>query len=246
MAAPAGPALLALPGGTAAVTWRRSARARRISLRIDATRGAVVVTLPPRAGTAAGLALLEKEAAWVAARLARLPRPVAFVDGAQVPLADEGHRIRHQPGGRGGAWLEAGEIVVGGEPCFLSRRVTDFLRGEARRRLSPLAAEMAAAASVRVARLTVKDTKSRWGSCSTSGRLAFSCRLVMAPLFVQRYVVAHEVAHLRHLNHGPRFWALVESLVADRDRARAWLAAHGPRLLRIGSPPGGRDDEWTP
>lgn len=68
----------------------------------------------------------------------------------------------------------------------------------------------------------------------------------MAPLFVQRYVVAHEVAHLRHLNHGPRFWALVESLVADRDRARAWLAAHGPRLLRIGSPPGGRDDEWTP
>ncbi len=228
------------------MAWRRSARARRVSLRIDPARGAVVVTLPLSVSTAAGLALLRREAGWVAARLARLPARAAFVAGGHVPIGDLDYRIRHQPDGLGGVWLEAGEIVVGGEVCFLARRVEDFLRREARRQLAPLVAEMAAKLGVRAARLSVKDTRSRWGSCSAAGRLAFSWRLVMAPSFVQRYVVAHEVAHLRHLDHSARFWALVASLTPDHARARAWLAAHGPRLLRIGSPPGRKDEPWTP
>jgi hypothetical protein len=227
------------------VAWRRSARARRVSLRIDPSRGTVVVTLPPRASAAVGLALLQSEAAWVAERLARLPQAVAFTDGARLPLDGVEHRIRHRPAGIGGAWLEAGEIVVGGEACFLARRLADFLRAEARRRLAPLAAELAMKAGVRVLRLTVKDTRSRWGSCTASGRLAFSWRLLMAPPFVQRYVVAHEVAHLRHLNHGPRFWALVAELTPDCEGAKAWLAAHGPRLLRVGGPPAGGGTKWT-
>src|SRR5579859_5766911 len=113
------PEILSLPSGPAKVQWRRSARARRISLRIDPRGGAVVVTLPLRAGRRAGMALLMNHADWVAERLAALPGAVALADGAVVPLAGRPHRIRHRPEGRGGAWLEGDAIVVAGAPEFL-------------------------------------------------------------------------------------------------------------------------------
>jgi predicted metal-dependent hydrolase len=226
--------LLALPGGPARVAWRRSSRARRVSLRIDPRNGAVVVTLPPRAGRPAGMALLMTHADWVADRLAALPEPVRFVDGSIVSLAGTDHRITHVPGGRGGAWLQDGAIHVAGDPEFLARRVLDFLRAEARRRLGALVAEKAALAGLRPKRVTVKDTSSRWGSCAPDGSLAFSWRLVMAPIFVQDYVAAHEVAHLRHMNHGKRFWTLVGKLTPHSATAIPWLRTEGSRLLRIG------------
>ncbi len=226
--------ILSLPGGPARVEWRRSRRARRISLRIDPRGGAVVVTLPLRAGRTAGMALLMDNADWVARRLAALPGPVPFADGARLPLHGLDHRIRHAPEARAGVRLEGREIVVSGEAAFLPRRVADFLRAEARRTLCEVVAAKAAAAQVHPARITVKDTRSRWGSCASSGHLAFSWRLVMAPPMVQDYVAAHEVAHLRHMNHGPRFWALVDDLTPHRAAAVAWLHSHGPRLLRVG------------
>jgi predicted metal-dependent hydrolase len=228
------PELLSLPSGFARVQWRRSARARRVSLRIDPRRGAVVVTLPPRAGRRAGMALLMGHADWVAERLAALPRAIAFADGAVVPLAGTPHRIQRVPAGQGGAWLEGDAILVAGAPEFLPRRVADFLRAEARRRFSALVAAKAAAAGLTAKRVTVKDTRSRWGSCAPDGTLAFSWRLVMAPSFVQDYVAAHEVAHLKHMNHGARFWALVEQLTPHTSAAIAWLRARGAGLLRIG------------
>lgn len=225
--------ILRLPGGPTRVEWRRSARARRVSLRIDPRDGAVVVTLPPRTGRTAGMALLMNHAEWVSARLAALPGHVPFVDGAWVPVNGVEHRIAHCPG-RGGAWIEGRQINVTGAPEFLSRRVADFLRAEARRRMSELVIEKAAAAEVRPSRVSVKDTRSRWGSCAANRALAFSWRLIMAPRFVQDYVAAHEVAHLRHMNHGPRFWALVAQLTPHTDTAVTWLRDSGPRLLRIG------------
>ncbi|MCW3473428.1 M48 family metallopeptidase [Limobrevibacterium gyesilva] len=213
--------------------WRRSARARRVSLRIDPRDGAVVVTLPPRTGRTAGMALLMNHADWVAERLAALPGHIPFAPGAVVPVHGIDHRIVHI-GGRGGVWVDGRAIMVAGEPEFLARRVADFLRAEARRRLSILVADKAEAAGVRPSRVSVKDTRSRWGSCAANRALAFSWRLVMAPRFVQDYVAAHEVAHLRHMNHGPRFWALVQDLTSHTDAAVAWLRDEGPRLLRIG------------
>ncbi|HTR17460.1 MAG TPA: SprT family zinc-dependent metalloprotease [Acetobacteraceae bacterium] len=228
------PETLTLPLGTARVEWRRSQRARRISLRIDPRGGVVVVTLPPRAGRAAGMALLADHADWVADRLAALPGAVTFADGATVPLDGTPHPIRHVPGGRGGAWLTEGTIQVSGEAVFLSRRVGDFLREEARRRLALRVAAAAEAAGLTPRRVTVKDTRTRWGSCSSTGVLMFCWRLVMAPPLVQEYVVAHELAHLRHMNHGKAFWALVDTLTPHRAAAVAWLHEEGPRLLRIG------------
>jgi predicted metal-dependent hydrolase len=226
---------LNLSTGPTQVLWRRSARARKISLRIDARAGIVIITLPPRAAQAAGLALLRDNTAWVAERLARLPDPVLLADGVVVPIDGVPHRIRHVPGGCGGAWLGPGELLVSGAPEFLARRAADFLRAEARRRLSALAVAKAATAGLSPRRVIVKDTRTRWGSCTADGTLMFCWRLVMAPPHVQDYVAAHEVAHLRHMDHGRGFWALVAQLTPNKRMAVHWLDAQGPGLMRVGS-----------
>lgn len=228
------PSIVELPSGPTRVEWRHSVRARRISLRIDPCGGGVIVTLPLRAGHRAGMALLMDHVDWVADRLAALPAAVTFADGVLVPICGVPHRICHVPNKRGGAWLQNGELHVTGRAEFLSRRVTDYLRVEARRRLGALALAKADAAGLQARRLTVKDTRSRWGSCAHDGSLAFSWRLVMAPEFVQDYVAAHEVAHLRHMNHGRRFWTLVNGLTPHTATAIPWLRKEGARLLRIG------------
>lgn len=226
--------ILALPHGPARVQWRRSPRARRISLRIDPKDGDVIVTLPLRTARRHGMALVMNNAAWIADRIAALPGHIPLADGAEIPLHGTPHRIRHMPTSRGTAWVEAGEIRVAGAPEFLPRRTADFLRAEARRTLATLALEKSATIGLHPRRVTVKDTKSRWGSCAPDRTLAFSWRLIMAPGFVQDYVVAHEVAHLRHMNHGPHFWSLTDTLTQHRAEATAWLHREAPRLLRIG------------
>jgi hypothetical protein len=203
-------------------------------LRIDPCGGGVVVTLPIRAGRGAGVALLMNHADWVADRLAALPEALLFTDGAMVPIGGVPHRIRHMPQSQGGAWVQDGELHVAGAPEFLRRRVLDFLRGEARRQLSALVVVKSTMLGLSVRRIMVKDTRSRWGSCAADGSLAFSWRLVMTPEFVQDYVAAHEVAHLRHMNHGKRFWNLVDRLTPHAATAIPWLRAEGFRLLRVG------------
>ena len=216
------------------VQWRRSPRARRVSLRIDPRAAQVVVTLPPRSGRRAGMALLTTHAAWIMQRLAALAPAVRFAPGTEIPLGGTPHVIRHEPRARGGAWLEPGAILVSGAPEFLPRRVADFLRAEAKRRITVLAIKHAETLDVKPRAIRMKDTNTRWGSCAPDGILAFSWRLVMAPDWVLDYVVAHEVAHLREMNHSARFWAQVERLTSHRDASVAWLREHGPALLRFG------------
>ena len=227
------PVLLGAPVGCP-VRWSRSARARRVSLRIDARAGAVVVTLPMRKPRREGVALLTTHAAWVMERLDALAPAVELAPGAEVLIGGRPHVIRHDPDARGGAFLDGATIIVSGRPEFLARRVKDFLRAEAKRRIAGLLEGHAASLGVKVRALRVKDTQSRWGSCAPDGTLAFSWRLVMAPDWVLDYVVAHEVAHLRELNHSPRFWTHVEALTPHREAAQDWLRDNGPTLLRVG------------
>ena len=203
-------------------------------MRIDPRDGSVVITLPPRTARAAGMALLVDHAEWVTDRLAALPRATAFANGALVPVDGVPSRIRHLAAVPGGARLSGREIHVSGDPGNQGRQVAELLRAEALKRMSRLVTVKAEAAGLVARRVTVKDTRSRWGSCSADGTLMFSWRLVMAPPPVQDYVAAHEVAHLRHMNHGPRFWALVETLTRDADTSDAWLRTEGPALLRFG------------
>jgi predicted metal-dependent hydrolase len=214
------------------VAVKRSALARRISLRIDPARGAVLM-LPVKARLAEGERFLLAHRVWLAERLARLPGPVALGDGATIPLLGVPHPVRHVPGARRGVWVEGGEILVSGLPEHVGRRTADFLKTEAKRLIAPRAQDMAARLGRKPGRITVKDTKSRWGSCSSSGDLAFSWRLVLAPEQILDYVVAHEVAHLVQMNHSPAFWAVVESLVGDHRPARRWLKINGAGLHRF-------------
>jgi predicted metal-dependent hydrolase len=170
----------------------------------------------------------------VAEKLAALPSALPFIPGAIVPVSGAPHVIVPTTLGRGGAWIEAGRIYVTGEPQFLARRVTDCLKRLARQKLTALTAEKARLAGLSPKSVRVKDTRTRWGSCAPDGTLAFCWRLILAPEFVQDYVVGHEVAHLRHMNHGKNFWALTEKLTAHRSAASAWLSANGQALLRIG------------
>jgi len=227
--------IIALPeaGGSCQVQWQRSARARRVSLRICPRQGAVVVVLPPQAARQAGLALLRANGPWVLAQLAALAPANKLLDGGQVMLGGQDCTIRHDPRSAD-ASLECDRIVVGGAAADLPGRVMAFLRAEAQRRIGVLAVRHSQALAVRPAAIRLKDTRSRWGSCAPDGSLAFSWRLVMAPDWVLDYAVAHEVAHLREMNHSARFWAHVSHLTPHRNAAAAWLRTHGPTLLRVG------------
>ena len=219
------------------VRVRESARARRITLRIDAAADSIELVLPKRVSLAAGLRFLETRRDWVATNLADMPERVVFADGAIVPVLGIPHRIRHlgerSPGVRTVA-IGEGEIRVVGAAPHIARRVRDHLIAMARHELSRRARSLAATIDRRVTRVSVRDTTSRWGSCSASGALAFSWRLILAPEAVLDYVVAHEVAHLAEMNHGPRFWRLVETLAPDAAGQRSWLSRNRARLLRYG------------
>ena len=227
---------IAHAGDTLPVTFVRSARARRASLRVDPARRRIVLTAPLRMarGTAVGFA--EQQAGWIAARLKRLPLRRPFADGADVPLFGSPHRLRHRPDARGTVWIESAEIHVAGRTEHLPRRLRDWLMAEMRKRLALLVQEKAQRIERKVKRITVRDTRSRWGSCGRDGSLSFSWRLVFAPPEVLDYLVAHEVAHLVHMNHGTRFWALAESL-CDGPMAppQAWLKTNGETLLQYGA-----------
>lgn len=214
------------------VTVMRSPLARRLSLRIDPVRGAVLV-LPAKTRMAEAERFLLAHRVWLAERLARLPGKIALAAGAQVPILGVPHLIRHLPEARRGVWADDGAVMVSGRAEHVGRRVADFLKSEAKRLILPQAFELAARLERKPGRVTIKDTRSRWGSCSSAGDLAFSWRLVMAPDWVLAYVIGHEIAHLAEMNHSPAFWAVVHTLVGDPKPPQRWLKQHGPGLHRF-------------
>jgi len=223
------------------VRVRRHRQARRYTLRIVSATREVVLTIPPRGTLQQARDFAQKHGAWIAARLDRLPRAAPFADGAVVPLRGVAHRIVHRRFVRGTVWTDAdaaGEplICVAGDAPHIDRRVADFLRREARFDLDAASRRFANELGVEVKRVAVRDQASRWGSCSTTGVLSFSWRLILAPSFVLDYLAAHEVAHLVEMNHSARFWRIVQGLCPDHERAKVWLDVHGADLHRYGLP----------
>ena len=226
--------ILCQDGRRLPVKVRRHPRARRITIRLDPRGESLNLVLPRGTALAEGIAFAEREKDWVAKCLAALAPVRRFEPGTSVPLQGEAHIIRHLPWVRRGVWLEAGAICVCGRPEHVPRRVRDFLIARAGELIHPAAREKAARLDRPVGRITLRDTTSRWGSCSAKGDLSFSWRLVLGPAHVLDYVVAHEVAHLVEQNHGPRFWDLAASLTERMEEAKAWLRHNGRDLWRYG------------
>ena len=231
---------IAFEGKIYLVRVRRHAQARRYTLRIHAATREVVLTMPPRGSLKAARAFAEKHGGWIAARLGRLPQPSPFAHGTRLPLRGIEHRIEHRHGRRGTVWIENGAadeplLCVAGAAPHIARRVHDFLKREAKRDLEAASRAAAAQLGVAIKQVSVRDQSSRWGSCSTTGMLSYSWRLILTPPFVLDYLAAHEVAHLVEMNHSRKFWRLVERMCPHVERAKSWLDAHGSDLHRYGA-----------
>jgi predicted metal-dependent hydrolase len=206
-------------------------------IRIDHTTGEVVVTSPTKKAMKEALAYAAKEHRWIARHRARLPKRQPFVDQAIIPFQGVPTRLVHRPDKRRGVWHdeEAAQINISGDTEFVGRRTEDFLRRMAKAELSGCVQAFTAHLQLPMSRVTVRDTSSRWGSCSSTGALSFSWRLILAPPHVLRYVAAHECAHLMHHNHSKAFWALVQKLDENFSEGEAWLSQSGYELFRYGA-----------
>jgi predicted metal-dependent hydrolase len=229
---------VAFDGAIFSVQLRRHRQARRYTLRIQAASRAIVLTMPPRGSLRDAKAFAQRNGAWIAARLKRLPQAIPFADGVAVPLRGVMHRVAHRPRTRGTVWTETGDggplLCVAGDAAHVGRRVRDFLKREAKRDLDAASRRYAAMLGVAIKRVSVRDQVSRWGSCTAGGVLSYSWRLILAPPVVLDYLAAHEVAHLVEMNHSARFWRVVARICPDWERARTWLTARGHALHRYG------------
>lgn len=230
--------VLNIGGRVVPVTVTTNPRARKLIVRVHPSTGEVAIVAPNTRALERAMDFARSETDWISDRLAAVPPPVPLGPGDIVPFRGRPHTVLHEPGERGGVWLDAGPrkayIVATGRREHVGRRVRDWLRAQARTDITEAVSQYANALGVKPARIALRDPSTRWGSCSTSGVLSFSWRLVLAPPYVLNYVAAHEVAHLVHMNHGNRFWTLVEHLVGDTDRPREWLRDEGGSLHRYG------------
>lgn len=233
---------LHLQGIPATVEVRHHPAARRMTLRVSRTGRSVIVTVPMTCDLEQAGQFVSRHLDWVKARLGSLPAPVPFKNGAEIPLRGIPHTVRFLGCMRRGPVVSIEEaadgqkqLVVSGYLAHAPRRLLDWLVAQARSDLDERVAWHAANLKLRPRGIAVRDQVSRWGSCSSTGMLSFSWRLVLAPPLILDYVAAHEVAHLAQMNHGPRFWALVRQTMPRMDEAKQWLQVYGMDLHRFGS-----------
>jgi len=217
------------------VVFRRHAQARRLVLRLSMHGTQVQVTVPKGVSRARALEFTERSRSWIETRIAHHGDNVLLQPGHRIPLRGVEHEIRHARTRRGliSVDSEARVILVPGELPHVPRRVADWLKAEARSDLTAATQRYAALMDVRYAKISIRDQRTRWGSCSASGDLSYSWRLILVPPHVLDYVAAHEVAHLKHLDHSPRFWRLVLTHCAAASKAKAWLKTHGQTVHRV-------------
>ena len=216
------------------VEFVRSLKAKSIKITPQLVKKVIRVTYPVYVLRSRAVAFLETQKDWIAKQLERVPEEVKICDGAKITFLEKEYKIMSIPNARRGVWFEDSYIFVSGDVEFLNRRVKDFLKEEVKRYITSKVRYYVAKTGKTFSKVTVKDTVSRWGSCTNTGNLAFSWRLGFAPLMVLDYIVAHEVAHLSHMNHSKDFWKMVEE-ICDSNVAQAqdWLARNGMSLYSI-------------
>jgi predicted metal-dependent hydrolase len=218
-----------LPGSPPVeIVLKRSARARRFSLRVSRLDGRVTLSLPARAREAEAMAFARAQEGWIRETLADMPQRAGVGIGSVLPV--EGRMLLLAPGAGRAVRVDGDSLLIPGDPAQAGARAGAFLRALARERLVAASDRYAALIGRKVARVTLRDTRSRWGSCAQDGALMYSWRLIMAPASVLDYVAAHEVAHMQEMNHSPAYWAVVDRLYPGWQVQRKWLHAEGQAL----------------
>lgn len=226
--------IIDIKGRTIPLRLRRNTRALRMILRIDNKLEGAIITLPIWTSEREALLMVQERSDWILTKLNTIPPKIAFESGVKIPLLGKYYNIFHDPNQREVVIKSSNEIRLGGRQEHVSRRLGDWLRKEAKIIIQSKAIEMAEKYNWKIGRISVRDTKSRWGSCASNGNLSFCWRLILAPEWVLNYVIAHEVSHLRHMNHGPEFWQTVANFNVRIDDARVWLRKNADQLQRYG------------
>ena len=220
---------------SAPLTARVNRRARRLIVTVDSIAGRVIVTAPTKRSLPEALEFAKSKSNWIKRQFSENDAARPFADGVAFPFRGKSVKISAIGGARNAVFLDGATLFVGGEESHVNRRVTDWLKSEARRALTESADQYSGRVGRRRGPITIRDTRSRWGSCGRDGALSFSWRLILAPSAILEYVAAHECAHLVHLNHSPAFWRLLKTLDVDAKAARAWFSANGQSLYSYGA-----------
>lgn len=220
---------------TAPLTARVNQRARRLIVKVDPVKGRVIVTAPSKRALTDAIDFARTRAHWISKELeaGAVARP--FAAGEVFPYRGAPIVIETSGRMRDGVRLERGKLIAGGEARHVNRRVTEWLRSEAKTALTERVDHYAALLGRRRGPIAIRDTRSRWGSCARDGAMSFSWRLIMAPPEILDYVAAHECAHLVYLNHSADYWRTLQSLKVNVRVAREWFTLHGPSLHAYGA-----------
>ena len=208
----------------------KSARAKKLTLRIDSKERIVVLTLPRYCSQKKAFEFIKNHEEWVKTTLQKLPERRLFFNGEKISLFGKEIKIQHAPERRLGVKLEGETLLVSGEKEFLHRRIKDYIKKKAKDEFYKRSKKYAQKLGEEIHDITIKDTKSRWGSCSSLNNLNYNWRISLAPEFVINYLIVHEVAHLKHQNHSNSFWQCVERLCPDYEQGERWLKEHGKEL----------------
>jgi len=217
---------------------KRSKRARRLALRLDPKARVFNLVIPTGVNLKNAQRFADEDCVCLQEALSELPSPVSFEDGSTLPILGQDRHIHifyDEALRTTSTTLKFKELIVTTNKEDPSARIERALKRMAKKELTALAREKAAEIGRKVENVSVRDTKSRWGSCSSDGNLSFSWRLLFAPKESFDYVVAHEVAHLKHMDHSRAFWNLCRSLSDDFIAGQYWMREHGHELMRYGA-----------
>lgn len=216
------------------LTIRRHPRSRHLRLRVDAASRTVTVTMPSYARTGEAVRFAEAQRDWIAQALDKAGETLVPTPGAAIPLRGTPHRIVWQDGASRTVHIGDGEIRLGGPQAMVPQRIVRWCKAELRRLAQADLDDYLARAGEKPVKLALSGAGRRWGSCSSSGTIRINWRLIFAPDAVRRSVVAHEVAHLRHMDHSAQFYGWLDTLFeGDRKAADRWLKQHGRSLYMV-------------
>lgn len=208
----------------------KTTKSRKLTLKIDSKKREAHLSLPLFCSIKTAHKFVAEHQEWIEEHLTKIPQAKRFENGDKISLLGQEVVICHVPHSLQAACLQNGKLFVGGEAAFLHRRVKDFIKRAAKKDFMLRSQIFAAQINCEVKSVTIKDTSSRWGSCSTLNNINYNWRIALAPECVINYLTAHETAHLKHRDHSPAFWRCVKQLYPGASLGRAWLKAHGNEL----------------